>query len=169
MQLSIEAIIILVIAMVLLGLGIAFISGFFKEGTTKLQEPFDAIKFGCNPDANDPIKTSPTILSVKPGEQLQVKICAYAPVDAPQTTLSFAACTCTLDDKTQCGKPGLLTQGQSIKRTDVGGFNTILIAKDSTSNKPLLPATYICTLEAKSASAAATTTVGSTQVTITVT
>jgi len=43
MQLSIEAIIILVIAIVLLGLGIAFIKTFFGKGADALAGSFDPI------------------------------------------------------------------------------------------------------------------------------
>lgn len=175
MQLSIEAIIILVIAMVLLGLGIAFISGFFKTGTSKLMEPFDAMSFGCDPNSNDPIKTSPTVLQLKSGDTLPVKICVYngGSADAPKVNVGIESCVNTNDNTAK--KPKLLTAPQNVKRTDIAGFGTILTAKESTGTADLVPATYICTLTAvKDATTFPsaldeTKVVGRKQVTITVT
>ncbi len=144
MQLSIEAIIILVIAMVLLGLAIAFITGFFKQGTSKLTEPFDAISFGCDPSANDPIKTSPTLLQLKAGDTLQAKICVYntLALDAKNVNVGVEGCVNNvIPAPAVTDVPKLLTQPQNIKRTETGGFNTILTA-------PSKPGTYICTLTA---------------------
>lgn len=147
MQLSIEAIIILVIAMVLLGLGIAFIQGFFKTGEQKLLEPFDAIEFGCDPTANDPITTSPTKIELKSGDQFEVKVCVYAKEHAESAIVGFESCRNTVDPSASM-MPTILAASQTIQRTEVGGFTTILSANDASTGDPLEPATYICTLAA---------------------
>jgi len=167
MQLSIEAIIILVIAMVLLGLGIAFISGFFRTGTSKLTEPFNAIEFGCDPTTNDPIKLVPSALSVAQGERISVKVCLYAPNQFNEASLEITNCK---DTNGGTDKPLFLTQSQNVKKGDIGGFNTILTAKKDTSNN-LNTGTYICTLVAKAKVPPATTLTEQTskQITITVT
>lgn len=152
---SIEAIIVLVIAMVLLGLGIAFIQGFFKTGTAKLTEPFNAIEFGCDPTAANPITTSPPEMEVKAGDELRVKVCVYGTQLAPGAIVGIKGCTSTTGS-TQV--PTLLSAPQGIDPHQIGGFNTILTAKTkavpAVGNTPAVPATnlgtgtYICTLEA---------------------
>ncbi len=172
MQLSIEAIIVLVIAMVLLGLGIAFIQGFFKTGTSKLTEPFNAIEFGCDPNAGHPITTSPANLELKSGDQLQVKMCVYANVPAADAVLGIEGCTSTAPEGANM-VPQLLAQKQTIARTEVGGFNTILLAVNQTGNVDMPVGTYICTLTGVTGGRfpanASATVIGRRQITITVT
>lgn len=172
MQLSIEAIIILVIAMVLLGLGIAFIQNFFKTGTDKLTEPFDAIQFGCDPNPNRPITLSPPNPELKSGEQIQVKMCVYAKIPADDAVLGIEGCKSTSPVADAQDIPQLLTQPQDIARTEIGGFSTILTAVDTTGDD-LPVGTYICTLTAVTGGQFPGTTgaetVGTTQVTVTVT
>ena len=145
MQLSIEAIIVLVIAMVLLGLGLTFVRGFFKTGTDKLQEPFDAIEFGCDPSASDPITISPSALEVKAGDDIEPKICLYATIPADPAILGIKSCKSATSDTL---KPTLLAASQKIDRTEIGGFPTILSAIDQATGDDLPVGRYICTLEA---------------------
>jgi len=164
MQLSIEAIIILVIAMVLLGLGISFIQGFFKQAREKTGEAFDPIQFGCNPDAVDPITVSPSSPELKSGDQLEVKICVYANTDASQgASVKIDSCTSTAGGTEV---PLFLSAAQGISRTEIGGFKTILTAKDAADpTTDLSVGTYICTIEATVGAVV----LGTEQVTISVT
>ncbi|HIH24500.1 TPA: hypothetical protein HA251_05685 [Candidatus Woesearchaeota archaeon] len=146
MQLSIEAIIILVIAMVLLGLGIAFISGFFKTGTTKLMEPFDDIQFGCSPTATDPLKTTPSQISVKAGDQQKVRFCYYTSQELYKAKVEFKNCVCT-EAACMNKKPTLIApEVPHIDRADIGKFDSFLKAVDGAD---LTPANYICTVAIK--------------------
>ncbi|MBR9700247.1 hypothetical protein GOV11_00065 [Candidatus Woesearchaeota archaeon] len=168
MQLSIEAIIILVIAMVLLGLAIAFIQNFFKTGTDKLQEPFDALEFGCDPTQGRPITTSPTDIELKSGTQMNLKICVYATAEAPKANVDLAGCRSTNPLYLET-EPTLLTTSQYIKRTEIGGFNTVLTAVNSeNSNDALGVGTYICTLRSYTGEGTDITNLGTRQITISV-
>jgi hypothetical protein len=169
MQLSIEAIIILVIAMVLLGLGIAFITGFFRTGTQKLMEPFDDIQFGCSPTSTDPLKTSPSQLSVKAGDQQKVRFCYYTSQELYKAKVEFKNCVCT---EAACAnkKPTLVTaEVPHVNRADVGKFDTFMKAVDGSTE--LTPANYICTIAIKGATTSngAINEVETAQVTIAVT
>ncbi len=168
MQLSIEAIIILVIAMVLLGLGISFIRTFFAQGEETLMQPFDAIQFGCSPDSQSPITISPSEPEVKSGGQIRPKICVYANKPAElgnEVQLSITECRgieAAGGENTLV--PELIAVKQPISRTEIGGFNTILSAKQGGQDLPV--GTYICTLSADTLSGE---NLGTKQVTISVT
>jgi hypothetical protein len=75
MQLSIEAIIILVIAIVLLGLGIGFIKNFFGKGTDALAGSFDPIAEHCDVSADNPVV--PREIELSQGKSKQVRVCVY--------------------------------------------------------------------------------------------
>lgn len=172
MQLSIEAIIILVIAMVLLGLGIAFIQGFFKIGTQKLEEPFSDIQFGCNPSSGDPVKTSPTEITLKSGNDMKLRICYYAENEVTNAFVEFDGCVCTSPEcDTQV--PNIVARPLSvIPRTEIGKFDTILVAENQGDGSPLPPASYICSLNVKGKTSDAQpnpVTLTTSQVTITIT
>ena len=167
MQLGIEAIIILVIAMVLLGLGIAFISGFFKIGTAKLTEPFNAIQFGCDPNANDPIKVIPSEISFPEGSAAQqIKVCFYQDSTlsaASKVDLNMIAANCK---STTAGAtaPTLVSVSQAVPKGQIGGYNVLLQPVANTK-----AGVYICTLEAHDTATPALPALASKQITITVT
>ena len=73
MQLSIEAIIILVIAIVLLGLGIAFIKNFFGKAQDPLGSQIDSLK-SCNANSETPLL--PTNFNVD-STKVQFDLCVY--------------------------------------------------------------------------------------------
>lgn len=164
MQLSIEAIIILVIAMVLLGLGIAFISGFFKTGTSKLTEPFNAIQFGCDPTPNDPIKIIPSDITYPEGTTQQLRLCFYPDRDSATGKKVGIRMTQADCEETVSGTkaPSVLTQKQSVKKGVVAGYNVLL--QPDTNTKAGI---YLCTIEL--VEDGVTAPLASKQVTITVT
>jgi hypothetical protein len=176
MQLSIEAIIVLVIAMVLLGLGIGFIQDFFGKGQSTLIKAFDPLEFGCTPTAQHPIQVSPKDPELRSGDDLPLKICVYATVPSPRAIVGITNCKSTAGVSMT---PELLVGPQDIKRTEIGGFDTILTAQNLTGSD-LPVGKYICTIVAATPANASdefpnaeqmptATTIGTQQVTITVT
>jgi hypothetical protein len=151
MQLSIEAIIILVIAIVLLGLGIAFIKGFFGKGTDALLGSFDAVSERCDVSSDNPI--IPKAFSVKQGEANQIKICVYNNQQQriPNGVFKIANCVNPAGNPLGATPPAsalpsgelkFTSLGQDIERGETKGYKTNVQAGSSAS-----PGVYICNIE----------------------
>lgn len=143
MQLSIEAIIVLVIAIVLLGLGIGFIRSFFTQGESGLGEYFDPIQEGCQVDAHNVIL--PKEFSMKPGSTTLHKVCVYNNRDAQIIDGVFGVRSCMGPDGTDA--TALITFGsleQSIDRGQAKGYKIpIAVSREADLG------TYICNIYVK--------------------
>jgi hypothetical protein len=153
MQLSIEAIIILVIAMVLLGFGIKFVTELLGKGQDKLGDAFDPLTFGCDPSANEPLTLSKSEITVSTGKTQKVNACVYASKDYKDGTVQLAirviGDTCFKSDGTNAGlaKPIFATAPQPVAKGSKGGFPMIITASDAAPN-PVAPGIYLCTIKA---------------------
>jgi hypothetical protein len=142
MQLSIEAIIILVIAIVLLGLGIAFIKGFFGKGSDALLGKFEPLKEECDVNSNNPI--IPKEYHVKKGEVTAASICVFNDQDSDVVNGEFKVDGCI--------GPGVTTPsatlininslGQTLPRGKSAGYKTTV----TTDSSVQVGATYICNI-----------------------
>ena len=162
MQLSIEAIIVLVIAIVLLGLGIAFIKNFFGKGSDALLGSFDPINERCDVSADNPV--IPKDLSVTQGETKQVKICVYNNQNAniPNAVLKISQCVDPSGDKKPLNAPTtgtplptalpndeikITTLAQNIDRGKTVGYKATLAVASAPANAGGAGSelgTYIC-------------------------
>jgi hypothetical protein len=143
MQLSIEAIIILVIAIVLLGLGIAFIKGFFGKGSEALLGKFEPLKEECDVNANNPI--IPKEYHVKKGEVTAASICVFNDQDSDVIDGAFQVVGCI--------GPGVTTPsatlikinslGQTVPRGKSAGYKTTITPDTSVQ----VGSTYICNVK----------------------
>lgn len=130
MQLSIEAIIVLVIAIVLLGLGIGFIKNFFGEGSEALLGKFEPLKEECDVTSSNPI--IPKELSVQQGDRTQVNICVYNTADQTITDGVFKIESCidpNGDVVTATALADTITinsLGQNIDRAKTTGYKTTI-------------------------------------------
>jgi hypothetical protein len=99
-------------------------------------------------------------------------MCVYANIPATDAIVGIEGCTSTASAGAGM-VPQLLAQKQTIARTEIGGFNTILLASNQTGGSDLPVGTYICTLSAVTGGAfppaAAAQVIGTRQITITVT
>jgi hypothetical protein len=156
MQLSIEAIIILVIAIVLLGLGIAFIKNFFAKGSAGLEGAFDPIAEHCDVSADNPVV--PREIRLTQGERRQVKICVYNDQAAKIPSAYFAFKECIKPagatgpaaplpvsgnyPVSSVGDITLTSAGQDLARGQSYGYKTTVAISETA-----ILGTYICNVE----------------------
>jgi hypothetical protein len=153
MELGISTVVVLVIAMVIIAGGIAFIRGFFKQGTDKLGGAFEIADFGVEPTAIDPlvlVEGSPTI---KSGARESVKVAFYNTGSGDATAeIGIVNCVSTAATPQTCDKPVPIITSLpiSVKPGESKGFETFVTAacKGTSTNPALLKGEYICTLVA---------------------
>jgi len=160
MQLSIEAIIILVIAIVLLGLGIGFIKQFFGKGSESLLGKFEPLKEDCDVNANSPL--IPKEITLKQGESIQTKICVYNNQEKKVKNAVFKFLKCVgpdgvpilSDEGANKYAPNLKDDvlvinalGQDIERNRFSGYKVSITAGPSgTTTDSSQLGTYICNI-----------------------
>ncbi len=149
LEIGVNTIVILVIAMMLLGLGIGFIRGLFNKAN-QLPGLIDTSQWQNPPTASTPIVLTPSSLSVKGGDSSNLVVGIYNK-EASSGSLQFIV------DITGCTGgvfPSVKTQPASIAAGDSVGIPIIVTAVNSTqSGKPkILPDQYICTIEANATS-----------------
>jgi len=103
MELGISTVVVLVIAMVIIAGGIAFIRGFFKIGTDKLGGAFNVGDFGVQPTSIDPLVLvdGPTI-ELKTGDRKEVKVGFYNTKNPQYIFIDFGNCVSTVDLPLDC-------------------------------------------------------------------
>lgn len=74
LSLSMEAIVILILAVVMLGLALAFIQGMFKNLKDRATNTLDLAEYDLNPTEDKPIVFSPTSPDVKEGDSIEVAV-----------------------------------------------------------------------------------------------
>jgi len=79
LSLSMEAIVILIFAVVMLGLGLTFVRTMFGSITGKARNAIDIADLAAKPSEGEPITFSPLNPNVKEGEQIQVQVGFYNP------------------------------------------------------------------------------------------
>lgn len=141
MQLSIEAIIILVIAIVLLGLGIAFVKDFFGKGSNSLLGAFDTANERCDANSNTPIV--PKTYSIKRGTT-PANICVYNDQDSDivDGTIIVDSCIGPNIAGSSTSMITITSLGQNIGRAKNAGYKTTVQADSSAE----IGGTYICNI-----------------------
>jgi hypothetical protein len=163
MELGISTVVVLVIAMVIIAGGIAFIRGFFGKGTKELDKGFDLSQLGKQPSSTDPLVfVQGNGISMKSGSEEEVKVAFFNKDPTMKNVrINFSSCSTSVTIPSSCGStvtPMILSVPKEIKSGESFGFITIVTAscKDATgSGKTNLPAgKYICTLQAREVSGA---------------
>lgn len=127
LEIGVNTIVILVIAMVLLGLGIAFIKGLFGK-LTDLPEQIDTSGWNTPPTASEPIQLNPPSIELKSGDDKAVEVGVY---NKESSMRNF-----TIDIKT-CSKgeiPVVESVMQQIEGGQSGGFKVIITAKNKAAD-----------------------------------
>ncbi len=140
LNLSIEAIVIIVVAFVVLGLGLTLTRTIFKGAEQKLPEAFAVTQLESQPTAENPITISQTVEIGRKSEKT-MNIGFYNK-DTNKATLAAFTITECLDKKkeTQPLKPEMSSISQDVPANTAMGFSVILTEKE------LPPGTYICTV-----------------------
>ena len=153
MELGISTVVVLVIAMVIIAGGIAFIRGFFKLGEEKLGGAFNVGDFGVQPTSVDPLVMVDGSPSIKTGKTESVKVGYYNRRANPTTvTIQFTECVSTVAN-TDCLSPLvpiINSLSQTVEPSQSAGFENFVAAKckTATGEKSLAVGDYICTISA---------------------
>lgn len=153
MELGISTVVMLVIAIVIIGAGIAFIRGFFGTGTDTLVGAFEVADFGLEPTAARPIVLTDGQVSIKRGREATVRIGVYNKENSEyEVDIEFEKCV-TSAQNLQCDadvlKPQIVSLAQRLQPGEQAGFATQVTAacKDDEDNTHAMnPGTYTCNL-----------------------
>jgi hypothetical protein len=151
LSLSINAIVILILAITVMGLGLTFIRGLFKGATEKLGSALQATELQNPPSSEKPITIDQRI-SASPGDKKTIQIGVFNN-DAsatkrdgvvPVLTTCVAASAPTTTVTPGANTLNVVTPPQSIDYRASAGYGAVLVV-----GKTLTPDTYICTVEAR--------------------
>lgn len=147
MELGISTVVMLVIAIVIIGAGVAFIRGFFTTGEGSLMGAFDLAEFRIEPSRNNPLViSSGTSLEVSPDTEVRIGIGFfnkegtgnYEPRIRCQTNNQEAQDA--LENIDPAGVLDLLVSRQNVGSGAIETFEAML-------STPPEQANYACTLE----------------------
>lgn len=140
LEVGVNTIVILVIAMVLLGLGVGFIKGMFNP-INKLPGAIPIPDIGKEPGPANPIVLAQGEVSVKSGNIEQVKVGIYnAWEPTAMYTVGIVGCTDGV-------KPATVAYGQTILKGESTGFLVNVQGKDA-AGVSIPEGTYICNIGA---------------------
>jgi hypothetical protein len=141
LALSITAIVTIVIAFVVLGLGLTLTKTIFKGAQDKLPEAFAVTQLEAEPTSENPITISQTV-DIGRGESKTMTIGYYNRRATTATDATFTVSSC-LDPNTgdeTPNKPTVASISQSIGPSDSAGFSIIMTEQELTAGQ------YICTI-----------------------
>lgn len=147
LNLSVQAIVILVIAFVVLGLALTLTRYIFGMAQEKAGGAIDIIELESKPTSDNPI-TIPKKIIIARGDSKELDIGVYNTRDTPYTdaTLGISRCLRTIGDPAERAVepedlPSLVTVEQSIVASDSKAYRAYL-----TENGKLSAGNYICIL-----------------------
>ncbi len=140
LSLSINAIVILILAITVMGLGLTFIRGLFKGATEKLGGALEAAELKNPPSAEKQL-TIDSKISTLLDEKKNIQIGVYNPDTAQMTGIIPVIINC-VNSKGDPQTTGitLAAPSQNIAPRGIAGYSAILTASGIT------PDTYICTI-----------------------
>jgi hypothetical protein len=144
MELGVNAIVVLIIALVILGLAIAFVTNLFRSGGDQLGSIVENTKLSVHATASEPIKFEKTEISIRQGRRETVVISVYNDGFA---TASAAVRPVLVSCQDSLGTDStsyftLNTPGQIITPGSEVGYKAVMQA---TADAP--DETHICTIE----------------------
>ena len=142
LNLSVQAIVILVIAFVVLGLALTLTRYIFGVAQEKAGTAIDIIELESKPTSDNPITLPRTVIVAK-GESIPMDIGVYNTQNQKyeQATLEIKSCTSTGANATEVtNPPTIVTIGQDIEQSESAGFRAFL------TENGLNTGNYICIL-----------------------
>ncbi len=155
MEIGISTVVMLVIAIVVIGGGIAFIRNFFDAGEDSLIGAFDVADFGIEPSSQNPLVLVDGTISLRRGSEAPVRVGFYnKDTSGYNVDIEFGECV-TSATNLQCEEDELRPQIVSLpQRVDPGsdaGFIAQVAAECVASDDPdslnnMNPGTYTCNI-----------------------
>ncbi len=144
LEIGVNTIVILVIAMVLLGLGIGFIRGLFQQANV-LPALIDTDQFDTPPTAQEPIRLTPSSIDIKRGDSKEVKVGIYNTGNQDTFGVSIPEC---IGPAGSADTPQVQSLTATIDGGDSKGFRIIVTAAKA-DGTPMDQGEYICKLLGK--------------------
>ncbi|MBU1199625.1 MAG: hypothetical protein KKF46_03140 [Nanoarchaeota archaeon] len=141
MQLGINAIVVLIIALAILGLAMSFITNLFKSGEGELKELLNKEQLKVHADSNDPFVFDPSEIVVKAKKEIKVVVVVFNELNE-KAEVSLELDRCIDDDGDPVTGIGLVSFEQDIESGEEGGFKVKFVAGDVDSGS------YICKVNA---------------------
>ncbi|MBN2053251.1 hypothetical protein JW756_07135 [Candidatus Woesearchaeota archaeon] len=143
MELGINAIVILIIALALLGIGIAFITKLIGGSQAKFEGFIEQSKLPVNADADNPLMFDPASVDVKAKKTAEVIVVVYNSLTTEaEVSLSVRDGICTDDTGGQTEEISIVSAPKTMKSGMEGGFKALIRAGD------IVAGTYICDIVA---------------------
>ena len=142
LEIGINTIVILVIAMMLLGLGIGFVRGLFSKAN-QLPGLIDTNSWENPPTSSEPIKLTPSSIEIKGGDTKDVKVGVYNKgVSTKSFTVGIPTCT-------NGAVPDVKAVSADIPSGESRSFKVIIAAVNASdpAAPKLPPQKYICKLQ----------------------
>ena len=144
LALSVNAIVVIVIAFVVLGLALTFTRSIFKAGMGKLPEAISLTALEAEPSADNPITIADRI-EIKRDSQVELKIGYYNSNPNPSTDAKLGIYDCLNPDGDSVystGKlPTITSTSQTVEPSSASAYKVIL-----SENEMIGGISYICTI-----------------------
>jgi hypothetical protein len=148
MELGVNAIVILIIALAILGLGIAFVTNLFGSGSDKLGDIISNAELPVHADPGQPVKFETNEMNIKKGKRDNIKVSVYNNGFASDNEeISLALTSCKDSSNNEANGISIAAPGQRISPGSDSGY-IVVFTVDGNSE----PDTYICTVEASGGS-----------------
>ena len=149
LNLSINAIVVLILAITMLGLGLGFIRTMFKGATSKLGSAVEGVSLKNPADASNPL-TMDEKIDIKQGGENQIEVGIYNKLSDEQTNVAIAIESCRDTGNIEMPSvPNLAAPPiRSLPTGESAGYKAILSLKGNRDY--LVGNTYICSIEASS-------------------
>jgi hypothetical protein len=140
LDLSINIMVTLIIALVVIGMGVAFVWGVFSRAD-ELTARIDVTVSGRVPTAAEPLTLTPFEPSLKSGGSMELEVGVYNKEPQDKTfTVRVTECS-------QGITPKLVSLSSNIPRGETRSFITILTARESVTGEKLPEGKFVCKLQ----------------------
>lgn len=151
LSLSINAIVMLVMAITMLGLGLTFIRGMFSSGTSKLGSAIETTDLDNPPDSQNPVTIQNSVTVKANGDSVEVKVGYYNNQNDELVDIrpGIKSCIDENGDTVDSAEISMIAPVQSIDPGNAVAYKSIVKTGSLTGGS-----TYICTIESQDQSGA---------------
>ena len=132
MELSVTAIVTLILAIVMLGLGLGFIRGMFTKVSTSFDEQISSEPEAALASGAFPITLSRESIITSAGESLVLKVNVYNTNSGATAVAPTITCPGLIDDGTTDNRITQTANDRAINPSEMGTFNLLVTLADTT-------------------------------------